>query len=176
MRTLVTARTVATLVAIVTSLTAMPAYAKCKFNVDTIHSRTGEKVLWTKWQTFTLVIVGDTVVGAGVSIGDSKYFALRVDQDASKGELVIPENGKLLILMDDESILELHTEEEVIGDRDPWHVVEAVVKFPVDASELNALRTKRIMNIRLQTNGGDKDYKFGKKGAKKMQKVLACIE
>jgi len=157
------------------SLTAIPAHAKCKFNVDTLHSRTGEKVLWTKWDTFTLVIVGDTIVGSGVSIGDKKYFAVRVDQGADKGELIIPENGKLLILMDDESILELHTEEEVIGDRDPWHVVEAVVKFPLDAATLNALLTKRIMNIRLQTNGGDKDYKFGKKGAKKMQKVLACI-
>ncbi len=156
------------------SLTAIPAHAKCKFNVDTLHSRTGEKVLWTKWDTFTLVIVGDTIVGSGVSIGDKKYFAVRVNYPAYDGDLVIPENGKLLILMDDQSILELHSEEEVIGDRDPWFV-EAVVKFPLDATELNALLTKRIMNIRLQTNGGDKDYKFGKKGAKKMQKVLACI-
>ena len=60
----------------------------------------------------------------------------------------------------DESILELHTEEEVIGDRDPWHVVEAVVKFPLDAATLNALLTKRIMNVRLQKKGGDMDYKF----------------
>jgi len=175
MRTLGTRRTVTVLMVLAISLTAVPAHAKCKFNVDTIHSRTGEKVLWTKWDTFTTVIIGGTVVGAGVSIGDMKYFALRVDQDADKGELIIPENGKLLILMDDESILELHTEEEVIGDRDPWHVVEAVVKFPLDAATLNALLTKRIMNVRLQTNGGDMDYKFGKKGAKKMQKVLACI-
>ena len=175
MRTLGTRRVVAALLALAISFTAIPAHAKCKYNVDTVHSRTGERVLWTKWNTFTLVIVGDTVVGSGVSVGEKKYFALRVDQPGADGELVIPEDGKLLILMDDQSTLELHSEEEVVGDRDPWSVVEAVVKFPVDASELNTLLTKRIMNIRLQTNGGDKDYEFGRKGSKKMQKVLACI-
>jgi hypothetical protein len=172
---------------------AVPANAKCKFNVDTVHSRTGEKVLWTKWNTFTLVQKGDYAVGSGVSIGARKYFALRIFRSLANGgqmtkeqtdsELVIPSGGKLLLKLDDNSILELHTEEEVIADVDidyfgveelGWRA-EAIVKYPVDASTLNALLSKRIMNMRLQTSNGDIDYSYGKKGAKRLQKTLACI-
>jgi len=166
--------------AVVLFLTSLPASAKCKFNVDTVHSRTGEKVLWTKWNTFTLMIKGKILVGSGLSIGDKKYFALRFDRhvDGTKAEresaLVVPSNGKLLIKLNDQSILELHTEEEFTGDVEGGQS-EIVARYVMDASTLNALLKKRIMNIRIQTTGADEDFAFGKKGAKKMQKTLACI-
>jgi len=180
MRTVNMRPALAASLAVVMFLTALPANAKCKFNVDTVHSRTGEKVLWTKWNTFTLVIKGKVLVGSGLSIGDKKYFALRFDRHASgnKAErdsaLVIPANGKLLMKFDDQSILELHTEEEFTGDVEGGKS-EIVARYVMDASTLNSLLKKRIMNIRIRTTGADEDFAFGKKGAKKMQKTLACI-
>ena len=95
MRNVDVRRTVAALLTILISLTATPANAKCKFNVDTVHSITGEKVLWTKWQVFsfgsstgayiagTIGSTSDAVVGSGASYGDKKFFALRVTRPAS---------------------------------------------------------------------------------------------
>jgi hypothetical protein len=180
MRTLNMRPALAASLAVVLFLTALPANAKCKFNVDTVHSRTGEKVLWTKWNTFTLMIKGKVLVGSGLTIGDKKYFALRFDRrvDGTMAErnsaLVIPEGGKLLIKLDDQSIHELYTEEEFTGDVDGGQS-EIVARYVLDADTLNALLKKRIMNIRIQTTGADEDFAFGKKGAKKMQKTLACI-
>ena len=180
MRTVNIRQRIAVSLAVVLFLTAMPANAKCKFNVDTVHSRSGEKVLWTKWNTFTLVIRGKVLVGSGLSIGDKKYFALRFDRHASgtkeerNNALVVPADGKLLIKLDDQSIHELHTEEEFTGDVDGGQS-EIVARYVLDAGTLNALLKKRIMNIRIQTTGADEDFAFGKKGAKKMQKTLACI-
>ncbi len=193
MRNVDVRRTAAALLTILISLTATPANAKCKFNVDTVHSITGEKVLWTKWEVFsfgssmgaviagTLANSGDAVVGSGASYGDKKFFALRVTRPASMvkmemdSALVIPENGKLLISMNDDSILELHSEEKVIGDV-VGGVAEAVIKFPLDPDAMRALLTKRIMTMELQTSEQDLEYSFGKKGAKKMQSTLACIQ
>lgn len=193
MRNVDVRRTAAALLTILISLTATPANAKCKFNVDTVHSITGEKVLWTKWEVFsfgssmgaviagTLANSGDAVVGSGASYGDKKFFALRVTRPASMvkmemdSALVIPENGKLLISMNDDSILELHSEEKVIGDV-VGGVAEAVIKFPLDSDAMRALLTKRIMTMELQTSEQDLEYSFGKKGAKKMQSTLACIQ
>jgi hypothetical protein len=155
--------------------------AACKYNVDTIHSRTGEKVLWTKWNTFTLVQKGDFAVGSGVSIGDRKYFALRFGGPGARTKaevesaFVIPEGGKVLIKLDDDSILELLTDEPFIAEARP-NSSEMVVRYQLDAASLDALLTKRILNIRIETNIGDVDFAYGKKGAKKMQKVLKCIE
>ena len=180
MRTVNMRPALAASLAVVMFLTALPANAKCKFNVDTVHSRSGEKVLWTKWNTFTLVIRGKVLVGSGLSIGDKKYFALRFDRGVSgtKAErnsaLVIPANGKLLIKLDDQSIHELYTEEEFTGDVEGGQS-EIVARYVLDASTLNVLLKKRIMNIRIQTTGADEDFSFGKKGAKKMQKTLECI-
>ena len=78
-------RAIAAALAIVMFLTALPANAKCKFNVDTVHSRSGEKVLWTKWNTFTLMIKGKVLVGSGLVIGDKKYFALRWQKGHATG-------------------------------------------------------------------------------------------
>jgi hypothetical protein len=193
MRNVDVRRCVTALLAILISVTATPANAKCKFNVDTAHSITGEKVLWTKWETFsfgssmgakiagTIASISDAVVGSGVSYGDKKFFALRVTRPASMvkmemdSALVIPENGKLLISMNDNSILELHSEEKVIGDVVAG-VAEAVIKFPLDSDAMHSLLTKRILTIGLQTSKQDLEYSFGKKGAKKMQATLKCIQ
>ncbi len=181
MRTIKMKRSFALVIAVAIVFTAAPANAKCKFNVDTIHSRTGEPMLWTKWNTFKLANQGDFPLGSGISIGDQKYFAMRITQSASyvkeemDSALVIPDGASLLIKLDDATILELHSDGEVIGDVDGGRA-EAVVRYAVDAGTLNALLTKRIMNIRLQTNQGNKDYAFGKKGSKRLQKTLACIK
>lgn len=174
-------RNFAIVLAVAIIFTAAPANAKCKFNVDTIHSRTGEPMLWTKWNTFKLANKGDFALGSGVSIGDQKYFAMRITQPASyvkeemDSALVIFEGASLLIKFDDETIFELHAENEVVGDVDGGSA-EAVIKYAVDSGTLNALLTKRILNIRLQTSLGNKDYAFGKKGSKRLQKTLACIK
>ena len=68
-----------------------------------------------------------------------------------------------------------HERVTVIGDVVNG-VAEAVIKFPLDSDAMRALLTKRILTIGLQTSKQDLEYSFGKKGSKKMQATLACIQ
>jgi hypothetical protein len=175
-------------------LAAAPANAaKCKYQTDTVHSITGEPVRWSKWASFTLT-TGAKIVHSAVVEGDRKYVGLRVpqrwshDQRPTKeildGMFSIPAGAKLMLKLDDDSIIELHTESEVIADADygvhssrnfPMTAI-AVVKYALDDQAIAALTANRLTHMRLQTNNGDMDFTFGKKGAKKQQDTLACLK
>jgi hypothetical protein len=175
-------------------LTTAPANAaKCKYMTDAIHSITGEPVRWSKWSSFTMT-TGTRIVHSAVVEGDRKYLGLRVpqrwshDQRPTKeildGMFSIPEGAKLLLKLDDDSIIELYTESEVIADADygvnsarsfPMTAI-AVVKYPLNDQVIAALTANRLTHMRLQTSRGDMDFTFGKKGAKKQQDTLACIK
>jgi hypothetical protein len=175
-------------------LLAGPAHAKCKFQTDTVNPIAGETVQWTKWGTFRLMNeVGKSVVHTAIVEGDRRYLGLRIEVHTKKGTrptkedldtaLVIPAESAALLLMDDESILELPIENGVIGEADfiihsaREYTIEAsaTAKFAVDAAAIEALENKRIKEMRIVTADGNLDFEFGKKGSKKFQDEAECL-
>jgi hypothetical protein len=158
---------------------------------------TNEKVQWTKWSHFKLFNTANGYL-AGVTEGDRKYLAIQIvsydfrPDRPSKEDLdtavTVPAAAKMLVLMADESVVELHTESEVVGDSeffmphswendsDKYQVkTYTVVKFPLNDFALTALLAQGVTDIRMETSDGEKDYKFGDEPVDKFQKVLACV-
>ncbi len=171
------------------------AQAKCKYQTDAVNIISNEKVRWTNWSTFTLTLRADRyILVTGITEGDRKYLGLRMHLESTRPDrptkddlnntVVVPAGATVMLLMADESIVELHSEEQFTGDTDfTMHnahkygmVTDAFVKYPVTDDILSALVSQRVKIIRITTNDGDIDFEFGKKGSKKMQKTLACIQ
>ena len=167
--------------------------AKCKYNVDTVNHRTGEKVRWTKWNTFRLR--QDPVMLAVISEGDRKYLALRLT--GSRGnrpdrpttavldsEMVVQKGAKLLVLMADETVLELHADQEVVANsyynvkgNSTYDLFFAVIiKYELDADAFASLTAQRLKVLRLSAGDEEFDFEFGKKGSDRVIKALVCIK
>jgi len=174
---------------------APAASAKCKFQTDMPSIVTGEHIRWTDWTTFSLAITTTNyALAAGISEGDRKYAGLQlhtvttIPRQASKEDLdnavVIPAGSDVFFLMADESIIKVTTDQAVTGDADfVMHsanrydiVTDTIVKAPLTAQELHGLTAQRVKRIRVSTTAGNLDFEFGKKGSKKMQSVLECIQ
>jgi hypothetical protein len=170
------------------------ANTKCKFQTDVLNVFTNEQIRWTHWDSFRLSIsMGNYVMVNGISEGERKYLGLRLQVRKKQADrptkhdldnaFVVPEGAKLLLLMADDSFIELHTDEEFVGDSDfgmynngVYGITsEPVVKYPLDSDSMSALTAQRVKQIRLSTTDRDIDFEFGKKGSKKMQEVLLCI-
>ena len=173
--------------------------AKCKFETDTTSALTGEKVQWTKWEDFKLI---NTQVGylAAVAEGDRKYLALQVvtfdyrpDRPAKQDldtAMVIPAGSKLMLLMTDDSVVEVQTDEEVIGDSEIYapgtfhndmtndFMVKTytVVKYPLNADALAELTANGVMTLRQTTSEGDRDYTISENRADTLQEAFACVQ
>jgi len=166
--------------------------ARCKFQTDTENVFTGEKIRWTKWSTFSMT--SSSVVHSAILEGDRKFLGLRIRSGWSSSTrptkaqldntLRIPADAKLLLLMDDESIIELHSEDAVIGDAD-YSVTDAggfnvrasaIVKYPLDPSAMAALGSKRVKKARMTVGDKDRNWEFGKKGSKKLMPEIECIQ
>ncbi len=176
------------------SLMAAPALAaKCKYNADTVNHRTGEKVLWTQWNTFRMRL--DPVMHAATIEGDKKYLSLRLMLNRGErtelptieeldNELVFAEGAKLLLLMADESVIELHAAQKVLADTDVNMIShskysiksEVIVKYELDAETIAALSGQKLKVLRMTANDAEYTYEFGKKGSDKVKKNLACIK
>ena len=171
--------------------------AECKYETDTINPMTNEKVQWTKWSHFKLFNTANGYL-AGVVDGDRKYLAIqlvthewrpdRPSKEDLDSAMIVPAGAKLLVLLADESVVELHTENEVIGDSeffmprswdndgDKYKVqTYTVVKYPLNDFALSALLAQGVTDIRMETSGGENDYKFGDEPVDKIQKVLGCV-
>ena len=173
---------------------AATADAKCKFQTDMVNIFSNEQVRWTNWSTFTLTLRADRyVLVTGIAEGERKYVGLRMHLEGSQparpakadldNEVIVPAGAKVMLLLADDSVVELQSEEQFTGDTDfvmrnahkYGMVTDAFVKYPVTAEDLSALTAQRVKIIRLTTTNGDIDFEFGKKGSKKMQKTLECI-
>ena len=132
---------------------------------------------------------------AAIVEGDKKYLGLRLMLDRVartapptleelKNELAFAEGAKLLLLMADESVIELHAAQEVLADSDvamtgPTSYAissEVIVKYELNAETMAALAGQKLKILRMTANDAEYTYEFGKKGTNKVQKNLACIE
>ncbi|NIL94643.1 MAG: hypothetical protein GTO71_09420 [Woeseiaceae bacterium] len=173
--------------------------AKCKFETDTTNALTGEKVQWTKWEDFKLF---NTQVGylAAVAEGDNKYLAIQVVNYDSRPDrptkedldtaVVIPAESKLLLLLTDESVVELRTDQEFVADseihapgtwendmtKDFMMKTYTVVKYPLSPDAVAALAANGVKTLRQTTSEGDRDYEISEKRADTLQEALACVQ
>ena len=169
--------------------------AKCKFQTDTSNVFTGEKIRWTNWDTFKLRIEKDHyVLISGISEGERRYLGLRAhvskvqvnrptkaDLDSA---LVVPDAGKLSILLSDDSVLELHVDQGVIGDSDFELLksgeyslnTDAIIKYSLNSYTMQAMSAQRIKQLTLETVDGNVDFEFSGKGSSKHKEKFACIQ
>jgi len=169
--------------------------AKCKFQTDTSNVFTGEKIRWTKWDTFKLRIEkGHYVLISGISEGDRRYLGLRAHVSKLQTDrptkadldnaLVVPAAGKLSILLSDDSVLELHTDKRVIGDSDFVLLksgeyslnTDAVIKYSLNSYTMKTMAAQRIKQLTLETDDGNVDFEFSGKGSSKHKEKFACIQ
>ena len=117
-------RTTLLIFAAVALAAADPAMAKCKFQKDKKDKETGETIRTTKWDRFKMM--ADGVPGAffaGQSRGAANYLVLKFEEQKTRdkrkgrpgndflsGFIRIDKNSRFLVLLGDESIVELEAE------------------------------------------------------------------
>jgi len=181
-----------------------PAFAadKCKFESHGVDSFTKQVVAETKWKSFRSFgnQVGNHGWMAARSEGKKQFLGLKVvvvDHDATRPErpnlhenrVLIPMGAKLLILLADDTILELAASTEARGkssfkapgDRmgDPGSYIvstEAIAWYELTADTRDALLAQGATDIRLSASDRDHDITFGKKPTDRLQYVLGCIQ
>lgn len=150
------------------------AYAdECKYKENETDPFTKQRVALTKWKAFRPT--GNQAVNHGWMAGrikDGKTFlALRLGIVGYKGSpVIIPKGARLLVLMADESIVELAAYEEIwVKDS------SEVILYELADETLQALTTQGTTDIRVSTSDRDHDFNFGKKPTDRMQYVLGCV-
>ncbi len=146
---------------------------ECKYKKNEADPFTREKIVLTKWKHFRPT--GNEAVNYGWMAGaiehGKKFLALRIGLVGYYGQPTVPEGGKLLILMADDTIVELAAYELVkLTSRN------VIVRFELDSETLQALIAQGTTDIRLSTIEDEHDFSFGNKPTGRMQYVLGCIQ
>ena len=164
---------IALLVTIIMFANAAAAADECKYKKDEADPFTQEKIVLTRWKTFRPT--GNEAVNHGWMAGaiehGKKFLALRIGLVGYHTQPTVPDGGKLLILMADDTIVELAAFESVkLTSR------KKIVRFELDSETLQALIAQGTTDIRLSTIEDEHDFSFGNKPTGRMQYVLSCIQ
>lgn len=147
--------------------------ADCKYAKDERDPFTDQRTVQTKWKTFRPT--GNQAVNHGWMAGwiknDKTFLALRIGIPAySGGPLIIAKDATLLLLMADDTVMELTAYQETrVKNRD------VAILYELNAETLAALTAQGTSDIRVTTNNGDHDFNFGTKPTDKIQFVLSCL-
>jgi hypothetical protein len=196
-------RTTLLIFAAVALAAADPAIAKCKFQKNKKDKETGEIIRTTKWDRFKMM--ADGVPGAffaGQSRGGANYLVLKFEEQKTREKrkgrpgsdflssfIRIDKDSRLLVLLADESIVELEAE-RVDNDLDTWgppvdwddysmtnkvdYRSSTMAYYRLDDETLAQLVALGYTDLRVPTNHGDRDISKSKP-AKEIQAVLGCI-
>lgn len=148
--------------------------ADCKYKENKLDSFTKQKVVLTKWKAFRPT--GNQAVNhgwmAGAVKGDKTFLALRIGVVGYGGPpMSVLEGASLLVLMADDSVVELAAYEEVWIENS-----SVVIHYELNAETMAALTAQGTSDIRVTTNHGDHDFNFGNKPTDRMQFVLGCVQ
>jgi len=177
---------------------------KCKYNENRIDDFTGEKILSTKWKLFHSAIrVNGFAEAAGITEGPSNFLAIRTINeellgydlygDELRNRFVVAEGATLLILLADDTVVELAADKEVTGvsrsssansqltESSELEIrykirTTAIIKYRLDASSYAALTGQAATHLRLSSNSGDHDFKVHKKLTDEIQNALLCLK
>ena len=156
---------------------------------------------WTRWKSFRSF--GNQLENHGwlngMVDGDKRFLGLKVvlvekvkvkpKPYELQGRASIPAGASLLVLMADESIIELKADAAVQGNSKvtysgppdnpdtstPYVDTQLIVRYELDADTLAALKAQPATDIRVATGEGDVDFSFGKKPTDRIQEALGCI-
>ncbi len=191
-------------VAAISMIVAVPvAHAEtCKYGENQFDDFTGEKQLSTKWRR----VAGSWARSAeaeGVTDGDQDYLAIKLESaetlgyepydDELRSRFVVPAGASLLILMADDTIVELAAHQEVTGKSrsDPANTrdsgnsplkiryrvqTKTIIWYPLNDSTFEALTSQAATHFRLSANGGDHDFELHAKLTDEIQKALLCLK
>ena len=175
----------------------------CKYKKNEIDDFTKEKLLTTKWHLFhTAIATIGFAEASGVTVGDKDYLAIRItkeetlsyelNDDELRSRFVVPEGAPLLILLADDSIVELAAHRLATGvaksksanSRDAGGArevryeleLDAVIRYSLDDSAFEALSTQTATHVRLTTNSGDHDFEVHDKLTDEIQKAVLCLK
>ena len=183
---------------------ASPAFAKCKFQKIRKNDVANAGFQVTKWDRFKMgQIDGDPAAYvAGRTDGENRYLAFKFDvwktrpkragrpnEAALSRILSIEEGSKFLILLEDETIVELQAESVAVDysvrpvkqmeDTTPFNKYDitktVTANYPLDEESYSQLIAQGYTDLRITTTHGDRDYSKSKP-AKEIQEVLNCIQ
>jgi len=177
--------------------------AKCKFAKDETDPFTEVKTLQTKWDQLTSTWMADSREIDGwisvVAVDDYVALWLKLDytvkprsepSDASLKDVInIPEGAPLLILMPDDTIIELPAVREVRADAyklAPWdHPMDvntwtkraaANIKYALPPEAREALKAQDATDLRITAANRNFDIEIHKKSRTDFQNAFACMQ
>ena len=179
--------------------TASAEAAKCKYSQDTVDNITGETVRSTRWKAFRFWAndLGATATIAVTARGDKRTLALiikaapviktkRPTKQDLDNFLTVAAGANLLLLLPDDSILELHATTAMLGDADFTLSEDTVhysitstnitVHYELDTAAVAALTAQGVNDMRASTTSGDIDFTSGRKPSKAIQEALGCLQ
>lgn len=172
--------------------------SNCKYSRNEIDKFTKVKILVTKPQRFTKfldayasiygVAEGDKK-SLGVQIVTKKYLANKPSQVDLDEAVVVPKGSKIIVLLEDESTLELTTDTTYNGSSifenprtggngsNGYQIITTTaIQYPVNETSFKALTSKAAKSVRVTIGNANYDYNFAKKETAAVQDVLRCIE
>ena len=177
--------------------------AKCKYAQDEVDPFTGVKTLQTKWDQLTSTWMADMreidgwisvlAVGDQVTLWVKLDYSIKTPKEPAFGSLrdaiAIQKGAPLLILMADDSIIELPAINEVRKDAysvPPWEqsgdtdkfVVRAVasIEYALSAEAIAALKAQHATDIRITAANRNYDVEIHKKSLTNFHNAFACTE
>ena len=176
---------------------------KCKYAANEVDPFTGVKTLQTKWDQLTSTWMADSrevdgwisvrAVDGNATLWVKLDYSIKTLKEPAFGSLrdaiVIQEGAPLLILMADDSIIELAATHEVRKDAysvPPWEqnadtdkfVVRLVtnIEYALPAEAIAALKTQHATDIRITAASRNFDVEIHKKSLSDFHNAFACTE
>jgi hypothetical protein len=190
--------------------------ADCVFETDRVDPFTQRAVVVTDWEEMTKDVSNKFKHPKGfISArrdGNQKTLAIRMRTWSKSSPfqrnvpgprpsdgylynaLVADEGSKLLLLLADETIVELYTDRTIRGISDSagvasseWDSMSRItwdtydirgiitLRYPLDDDAYTALSSYPVKNIRLSTNGRDHDFKLRNETYGGVSRALACL-
>jgi len=163
-------------------LMATAQAAECKYDRIYVHETTNEKIVHTEKRMLTDRVEGfvgrvfggksSEVLVRGISYGEKDYISIEIrlrrtyasppDSDDLSDALTVRENAKLMILMDDDSIVKLDAVREYKGKAKPWSNedgsydvdVNIAAAYRLDDETARSLTSGEAMVIRVEVDSG----------------------
>ncbi len=202
MKSLNYAATGSMLLAVMALIAAPQAGADdCKYYMESVNAETGEAIRWTRQKTLRLLQNTDHHGGYFMFLqeGDSRYLVLdvwspyRYDEDRPTKDVFdnwasISVGDKLLLLMADESIIELQASQDSQADvrmvppqtlynREPKYQMQAnwSARYEVSPADAAAIAAQMLSDVRMETSRGNVDFTAGRKPTNNLQEIVACV-
>jgi len=180
--------------------------ADCKYETDSTDKFTKVRTLRTNWDSMMSWTTGlgledysDTYVSAllkgkgestntylGVRISAYKYSKYRPRDYELENLIVVPDGARLLVMMDDESIVELQASRGEIarssyegpGGDGGGYLIKTVIAvgYTLDQSTADLLTAQNATHIRVETADANHDVEIHKKSLGDIRQAVKCIQ